>query len=163
MNYAQIRQFDTANGTGIACTLFVSGCNFFCKNCFNKEYQDFNYGNLWTDEVKNNFIKMCLNPNVDHVSILGGEPLSQDYDIMYNLIKSIKEEVRKPIWLWTGYTYEKLNIRQKEIVLMVDYLIDGQFIEELKNYKLKFKGSSNQRVIDIQKSLKNKEIVELQL
>ena len=159
MNYAQIRQFDTANGTGIACTLFVSGCNFFCKNCFNKEYQDFNYGNLWTKEVKNNFIKMCLNPNVDHVSILGGEPLSQDYETMYDLIKSIKEEVKKPIWLWTGHIYEELSIKQKEIVSMVDYLIDGQFIEKLKNYKLNFKGSSNQRILDVQKSLKENKVI----
>lgn len=159
MRYAQIRQYDINNGDGIACSLFVVGCNFLCPNCFNKAYQDFNYGEEWTREVEDKFIEMCKNPQVDHIAILGGEPLQQD-DRMGLLLYRLKHEVKKPIWLWTGYTFEELNPKQLEWVMdRVDYLIDGRFVESLKDMRLKFRGSSNQRVINIKESLQKGEVV----
>lgn len=147
MNYAQIRQYDLANGKGIGCTLFVSGCAFHCPNCFNKEYQDFAYGKPFDLETKNLFIEMCKNQNVDHISLLGGELLHQNLMSVIDLLSRLKEEVKKPIWLWTGYVYEEMDELRKIIVEeYVDYLIDGQFVEELKDLRLLYRGSSNQRV-----------------
>ena len=147
MNYAQIRRYDAANGNGIGCTLFVSGCTFHCKNCFNKEYQNFNYGKPFDLDTKNKFIEMCKNPNVDHVSLLGGEVLHQNLAIIVDLLSRLKEEVKKPIWLWTGYTYKEMDSFRKLIVeKYVDYLIDGKYIEELKDLNLLYRGSSNQNV-----------------
>lgn len=147
MNYAQIRQYDLANGNGIGCTLFVSGCTFHCPNCFNKEYQDFKHGNEFTAVIENEFIEMCKNKNVDHVAILGGDLMCQRFEDARRLLHRLQTEVNKPIWLWTGFTLEEL--RPKKIALLeayVDYLIDGQFVEELKDLKLCYRGSSNQNV-----------------
>lgn len=147
MNYAQIRQYDIANGEGIGCTLFVSGCTFNCKNCFNKDYQSFKYGTPFDLQTKNKFIDMCKNKNVDHVSLLGGEVLHQNLAIIIDLLSRLKHEVKKPIWLWTGYIYKEMDEFRKSIVdEYVDFLVDGQFIEELKDLKLLYRGSSNQNV-----------------
>lgn len=154
MNYAQIRQYDVANGSGIRTTLFVSGCNFNCKNCFNKEYQDFNYGNLWTKEVEYYFISLAKDQNIDGVSILGGEPMMQD-DSIYDLVKRVKDEVNKSIWLWTGYTFECIPEDKIKILPYIDVLVDGQFIQDKHHHSLQFRGSSNQRLIDVQKTLRS--------
>ncbi len=160
MNYAQIRQFDVANGTGIRSSLFVSGCHFECKNCFNPEYWPFDYGNEYTDEVMNKFVKMGLNESVEGYSILGGEPLDQlADDMLLKTVKLIKEKSNKTIWMWTGFTLETMNEKQKEIIQYVDVLIDGQFIDAKKDLTLLFRGSSNQRLLDVQKSLKKGEAV----
>lgn len=158
MNYAQIRKYDVANGEGVRSTLFVSGCNFKCKGCFNKEYQDFNFGNKWNRNIENIFISYIKNSNVRGASILGGEPLSQDNDLL-NLVKRIKTETNKTIWLWTGFKIEDLNDFQKQIVNYVDVLVDGQFVESKKDLRLQFRGSSNQRIIDMPKSREQKKIV----
>lgn len=146
MHYAQIRKYDIANGEGIRTTLFVSGCKFNCPGCFNKEYQNFNYGNEWTKEVEDYFIELGKDENVSGYSILGGEPLIQDKDTMVNLLKRIKNETHKSIWMWTGFTLETLTQDQLEIINYVDVLVDGKFIEELKDLKLAWRGSSNQNI-----------------
>lgn len=163
MKYAKIRKFDTANGQGVRTTLFVSGCKFNCKGCFNKEAQDFNYGNEFTREVEDEFIGYIKNPNVVGVNLLGGEIMQQDTSIILNLVKRIKEETGKNIWCWTGYKYEDLiKIDGKlEVLQYIDVLIDGRFEVEKRDLMLKYRGSSNQRVIDVQQTLKlNKVIIK---
>lgn len=163
MNYAQIRHYDVANGPGVRASIFVSGCTHNCKNCFNKEAQDFNYGNLYTKEVEDKFMKYILDDNTKGVSILGGEPLMQTMDnSLLNLLKRIKKETNKEIWLWSGYTYEEaiLSEKRKEILNYVDVLVDGRFEEENKSLLIKFRGSTNQRIIDLNKTRKEGKIVE---
>lgn len=160
MKYAQIRKLDVANGVGIRTTLFVSGCHFNCPGCFNKKYQDFEYGNEFTNERMQYFIDLGSDDNVTGYSILGGEPLDQTKDdTLLNLVKEIRKQSNKDIWMWTGYTFENLNEKQLEIIKYVDILVDGQFIEALKNAKLVFRGSENQRIIDVQRSIKENKVV----
>lgn len=162
MNYAQIRQYDIANGVGIRTTLFVSGCTFNCFNCFNKEYQDFKYGTKWTKDVEDYFINLAKDQNIDGVSILGGEPLMQDNDL-YKLIVRIKEEVQKSIWLWTGYTFEQIPEDKIKLLPYIDILVDGKFEQDKHHHSLQFRGSSNQRIIDVQKTLKSDKIELLKI
>jgi anaerobic ribonucleoside-triphosphate reductase activating protein len=143
IRYAKIRRTDISNGDGIRVSLFVQGCNIRCKGCFNKDTWDFNGGNEWTEEIENEFIILCNKPHIKAVSILGGEPLQQD-DTLLKLLIRIKKEVHKPISLWTGYKFESIPDDKKELLNYVDEITDGQFVEDLKDYRLKFKGSSNQ-------------------
>lgn len=163
MNYAQIRKLDVTNGPNIRTTLFVSGCTHHCAGCFNKDQQDFDYGNKFTKEVEDQFISYTLNPMIKGVNILGGEPMQQTKnDNLLNLLKRIKSEAKKPIWLWSGYTFEQIISDSKKLELLnyVDVLIDGKFELENRNISLKYRGSSNQRVLDVAKSLKaNKAIL----
>jgi len=156
MYYAQIRKYDTANGPGIRSSLFVSGCTLKCKDCFNEDYNNFSYGKKWTPEVCDKFIEMIKEPQIKGVSLLGGEPMDQirDDDLL-NLVKRIKSETKKNIWIYSGYTYDQilLHEKRKEILSFCDTLVDDLFMKELKDLKLRFKGSSNQRIIDIKKSL----------
>lgn len=166
MNYAQIRKFDVTNGPGIRTTLFVSGCTHNCPGCFNKEQQDFNYGNKWTYEIEEQFLQACNNSQVIGVSILGGEPMQQIKDTQFvDLLANIKHKVNKPIWVWTGYTFEELlsNPLQRRLLYFIDVLIDGRFIESKKDYNLLYRGSSNQRIIDVKESLAKNEIVQLNI
>ena len=160
MRYASIRDMDIVNGVGIACSLFVQGCSHHCKNCFNQETWDFNGGKEWTKEIEDEFIEICKRPYIDCVSILGGEPLDQDLD-MLELLRRIKKEVGKPIYLWTGYTWETIFSNEDYVLEMLilslcDYVIDGEYIDDLKDYRLKLRGSSNQRIIDVKKTLDSK-------
>lgn len=163
MNYAQIRHYDTANGTGIRTTLFVSGCTHNCYNCFNKEYQNFAYGNEFTDKQMEQIISYVKEEVVSGLTILGGEPLQQDIDTMIDFLKKVRQEVAKPIWIYSGYTYEEIiaDEDKKRILPYFDILVDGRFVEKLKNLKLKFRGSSNQRIIDVKKSIEQNEIVDI--
>jgi anaerobic ribonucleoside-triphosphate reductase activating protein len=166
MNYSKIRKFDVSNGPGIRTTLFVSGCTNNCEGCFNKDLQDFNYGDKWTKETEEEFIGYVKNPNVKGINILGGEPMEQIQDKdLFNLLKRIKEETKKSIWLWSGYLYEDIikNEDRLSILSLVDVLIDGRFEIDKRNISLKYRGSSNQRVIDVLKSLEKNEVVEIQL
>lgn len=165
MNYAQIRRHDVTNGPGVRVTLFVSGCTHDCPGCFNKEQQDFNYGNKWTKEVEDDFINKALDPKVVGVSILGGEPMQQDFVTFKNLLKRIKEEVKKPIWVWTGYLFGQLLLspESKELLQYIDVLIDGRFVEQKRDLMLMYRGSSNQRIIDVQKSLSSNKIIEIEV
>ena len=149
MNYIGLNKYDTANGPGIRVSLFVSGCTLFCKGCFNKESWKFNAGLPFTETVKQDIIKELKNPWISGFSLLGGDPLEPKlHSEVLDLVKSIKSEVpNKEIWLWTGRLYE--NEKDNEILNYVDVLIDGPFIQELSNKNLKYRGSENQRVLNI--------------
>ena len=160
MRYAQMRRYDVANGVGIRTTLFVSGCHFHCKNCFKSEYWPFEYGEEYTDAEMQKFIDMGKVDNVTGYSILGGEPMDQLSDnMLLKTVQEIKKQTGKTIWMWSGWTYENMNEKQREILKYVDVLVDGQFVDEKKNLKLLFRGSENQRIIDVPKTLAQGEVV----
>ena len=161
MYYADLRKYDTSNWSGINSTLFVSGCKHCCEGCWNKEAWNFKYGKPYTEEVEDLFISYIKDEHVVGACILGGEPFQQDLDIIFHLVKRIKEETDKPIHMWSGYTWEELIKRDKcvDILLWVDTLVDGRFELNKRDLTLKHKGSTNQREIDVQKSLKQGEIV----
>lgn len=165
MKYAKIRKLDVTNGPGIRTTLFVSGCTHNCKDCFNKEQQDFNYGEEFTKEIEDEFIEYTKARQVKGVNILGGEPMQQVKDnTLLNLLKRIRIETNKPIWLWSGYTLEEILRDEKrlEILKEVDVLIDGRFEADKRDIMLKYRGSSNQRVIDVKRTLKEDRVIELE-
>lgn len=162
MNYAEIRKLDVTNGPGVRTTLFVSGCTNNCEGCFNKELQSFNYGNRWTEEILNKFIEYVNNPNVKGVNILGGEPMEQTKDRdLVKLLDTINKKTGKSIWLWSGFLYEDIikDEKKKEILSFVDVLIDGKFQLNNRDISLKYRGSSNQRVIDARKSIEEGKII----
>lgn len=164
MRYAQIRKMDISNGAGIGQSLFVQGCNFHCEGCFNQETWDLDGGNEWTPEIEEGFLELLARPYIIRCSILGGEPLlDQNLDKITELIIKIRTmfpHIR--IWLYTGYTYEEAikDNKRQELIKMLDYLVDGRFIEEQKDLTLKFKGSSNQRIIDVQQTLIKGKVIE---
>ncbi|ONI38456.1 anaerobic ribonucleoside-triphosphate reductase activating protein [Candidatus Epulonipiscium fishelsonii] len=164
MKYAQIRKYDTANGVGIRTTLFVSGCTLNCKGCFNGQYKDFEYGEPWTKEIEDNFINHINTQNVQGVSILGGEPMDQDETLVY-LLRRIKEETTKDVWVYTGHKFENLvnNFQTLNILKYCDVLVDGPFIEKEKDLRLAFKGSRNQRIINVSKSLEQHKVILLDI
>lgn len=153
MNVAKILKMDVVNGDGFRTSLFVSGCARNCKGCFNKKAQDPNYGYEFTEEVKNKIFKELSNEHCSGLSILGGEPMSRLSDnriVIIDLCKEIKENFpNKTIFMWTGYTIEEImsSDDMKDIIKYVDVIIDGPFVEELKDIDLKWRGSSNQRII----------------
>jgi len=156
MNYAQMRKYDTANGPGIRSTLFVSGCTHHCPGCFNQDFQKFNYGQKWTDDAADAFIDMISDPQIKGITILGGEPMDQVHDDdLLNLVRRIKKEIGKDLWIYSGYTFEQIiaHEKRKKILSFCDVLVDGLFVEELKDLRLKFRGSSNQRIVDVRASL----------
>lgn len=162
MRYAQMRKYDISNGPGVRATLFVSGCTHNCEDCFNKEYQDFNYGKTWTKMDESVFLRYAEDKNIVGINILGGEPLQQIMDNdLENLLIKIKLITNKPIWLWTGYKLEDIANNSKAMAILknVDVLIDGKFKKELKDLKLKYRGSSNQRIIDMKKYFRYGKIV----
>lgn len=164
MKYAKIRKLDVTNGPGVRTTIFVSGCTHNCEGCFNKEQQDFNYGNDFTKETEDEFIELTKSRQIKGVNILGGEPMQQVMDdTLLKLLKRIKLETNKPIWLWSGYTFEEIinNSKRAEILREVDVLIDGKFEADKRDIMLKYRGSSNQRVIDVKKSLEQGTIIEI--
>ena len=159
MNYGIINKFDVINGNGIRVSLFVSGCHNNCKGCFNKQSQDFNYGKKFTTETQREILLALTPIYITGISILGGEPLEpENISTVYNLCKEIKEKFpTKDIWLYTGYTFE--NISSYLIMKYIDVLVDGKYIEEQKDLTLKWRGSKNQRVIDVKESLKQNKVV----
>lgn len=177
MNYAQIRSIDISNGEGIGVSLFVQGCKFYCYNCFNQETWDTNGGKPFTDKTQKLFFDLINHPYITRVSFLGGSPLIDENVItINNLICQIKDVFPdKKIWLYTGFLYEDIvntkitsDLKDKENLLKFsrrqavsncDVIVDGPYIDSLKDVNLKFCGSSNQRVIDVQKSLKENKVV----
>lgn len=154
MNYAQIRKYDIANGPGVRTTIFLTGCTLNCKNCFNKEYQNFNFGKVF-DEKAFAELMDCLNDdNIRGLSVLGGEPFD-NLGGLNDLIKNVRERSEKDIWVYSGYTFEELVQKDgtMDVLKNIDVLVDGRFVEELKDLKLKFRGSSNQRIIDMKRTL----------
>ena len=164
MRYAQLRRYDISNGPNIRATLFVSGCTHNCKGCFNKDYQDFSYGKEWTSITETLFLCYAKDPKVKGINILGGEPLQQTMDnSLADLLAKIKENTNKPIWLWTGYKLEDVinNTKIMNILQYVDVLIDGKFEEDKKDLNLMYRGSANQRIINLTKTFEKGEIVLL--
>lgn len=160
MNYGQIRKYDIANGPGIRTSIFVTGCSINCKNCFNKDYQDFSFGNKWTDQTTAEVIDYLKSDQVSGLTILGGEPFENTSGLI-DLLTDVEKEVDKPIWIYSGYTFDDLikNDLSKKLLEMVDILVDGPFIEEEKDLSLQFRGSKNQRIIDVKESLKSNKII----
>ena len=138
------------------------GAISIAPNCFNKEAWDFNYGQPFTKEVEDKLIDYAKDIHVNHVSLLGGEIFHQDLNIILNLVKRIKEEVNKPIYVWTGFTWEELlkDDKKIEILKYIDVLTDGRFEQDKKDMSLLYKGSSNQIEISVQESLKEGRIVK---
>nr|DAZ72050.1 MAG TPA: anaerobic ribonucleoside-triphosphate reductase activating protein [Caudoviricetes sp.] len=178
MRYAQIRSMDISNGEGVGVSLFVQGCPFQCKNCFNSDTWDFNGGKEWTEEIKDKFMKLIDRPYIKRVSFLGGECLAeQNLDEVLKLIQEIRISFpEKTIWLYTGYTWEQLVYsrmpsgvgkekeflnwnRRNEIISNIDICIDGEYVDNLKDLTLKWRGSKNQRVIDVKQSLAQNKVV----
>lgn len=149
MNYADIKKVDVANGPGVRVSLFVSGCRNHCKGCFNPETWDFNYGKEFDTKAWRGLEKALDYEYIDGISILGGDPFEpENIEMVTDLCYSIKKSYSdKTIWIYTGYVYE--DIKDLEIMKYIDVLVDGPFIESLKDISLKFRGSSNQRIIDI--------------
>ena len=164
MRYNKIRKMDISNGPGIRVSIFMQGCTFNCKNCFNKETHDFNGGKEFTDEVINKVIELAKPDYIVGLSILGGEPLHpKNIEGTTKLAKKFKSIYPdKNIWVWTGFLFDK-NLNNFEILNYIDVLIDGVYKDELHDFRLKYRGSSNQRVIDVKKSLKtnNIELIEV--
>mgnify|MGYP000736270705 CR=1 FL=1 len=182
MRYAQIRSLDISNGEGIGVSLFVQGCPFHCRNCFNPETWDFNGGEKWTEETKNKFLKLIDRPYIKRVSLLGGECLAEQN---LNDVLSLVQEIRisfpeKTIWLYTGFKWEQIMnikvmqpifscedlenkiqnvLKKQEIIKQCDVLVDGEYIDEQRDLTLAYRGSKNQRVIDVQQSLTQNKLV----
>lgn len=159
MNYGQIRKYDVANGEGIRTSIFVTGCNHHCKGCFNEEYQDFDFGDKWTDKETIEVIEDLKLSEVSGLTLIGGEPMEHPKELK-EIVEKIKSEVDKTIWIYSGFTYEKILEDEEKLALLkeCDILVDGLFIEKELDLSLRFRGSRNQRVIDIQKSLANGEV-----
>lgn len=158
MNYAQIRKLDISNGNNVGVSLFVQGCPIHCFNCFNKTTWDPNGGKPWTQEVEKKFLDLVNRDYIKRVSFLGGEPL---YDINLPTIKHLLQLIpnTKTKWIYTGYRWENLTREQQRVVTFADYVVDGPYVDNLKDMKLEFRGSSNQRIIDVKKSLETNSVV----
>ena len=164
MFYSQIFSCDTNNGDGFRVTLFVSGCTLNCKNCHNKDAQNFTYGNLYTKKTEDKIIELMSKEYIRGFSLLGGEPFDNLIDdTLIKLLKRIKQTYpNKTIYCWSGYTFENLLIRPNAIELLqyIDMLRDGRYIEELKNLNQYLQGSTNQRYINCRESIKQNKTVE---
>ena len=175
MRYAQIREIDISNGEGIGVALFVQGCRFACKNCFNTETWDFNGGKEWTQEVEDKFIELANKPYIKRLSILGGEPLAdENLDGVLHLVDRFRLLFpNKSIWLYSGYCFDDeecwvkpkndianiYRFMRQEIIKNVDVMVDGRYIDSQRDITLKWRGSSNQRVINCQQSLQQNKVV----
>ena len=160
MRYAKIRKMDISNGPGVRVSIFFQGCSFHCKNCFNQETWDFNGGLEFGDEEIKKILELAKSDYITGLSILGGEPMHpKNIENTTKLAKIFKETYpNKTIWTWSGFLFEDY-LKDKEVLSYIDVLVDGQFMDELKNPNLRWRGSSNQRVIDVKKTLKQGRVV----
>ena len=166
MNYGRIIKYDVANGEGVRTSLFVSGCTNHCPGCFNQEAQDFNYGKLYTQDTENMLLESINYSYISGLSILGGDPLCQD-DAGLITLNSLAHKVHslgKTVWLWTGFKWENFNFTnnfslQSLLLSACDVVVDGPFIEAEKDLSLAFRGSRNQRIIDVRETLGKGEII----
>ncbi len=169
MNYGEIKNYDIANGIGVRVSLFVSGCTHRCKNCFNPQTWDFNFGKEFTDETENEILKMLEPDYITGLTVLGGEPFEPaNQQRLLPFLQRVKAKYpSKTIWIYSGYLLDEELLKPSrarceytdEILALTDVLVDGEFVEELKNITLLFRGSSNQRIIDVPKTLKENKIV----
>ena len=160
MRYAKIRKMDISNGPGVRGSIFLQGCEFHCKNCFNPETWNFDGGLEFDNSVIEEVLDLCKEDHITGLSILGGEPMHQkNIEGTCLLAKKFKEEYpNKTIWCWSGFLFDQ-DLKDKEVLNYIDVLVDGQFVDEKRNPNLKWRGSSNQRVIDVAKSLKNNKVI----
>ncbi len=168
MNYGEIKKFDIANGLGVRVSLFVSGCRHRCPNCFNSATWEFDYGKLFTEETTEEILSAMSPDYINGFSLLGGEPFEpENQATICALLKRIKQEYpNKDIWCYTGFLFDSELLGRgraatetaREMLRYIDVLVDGRFVEELKDISLKFRGSSNQRIIDVPASLKSGEV-----
>ena len=169
MNYAEIKKTDIANGEGVRVSLFVSGCRRGCKNCFNKIAWDFGYGKPFTEEVEEEIIAALSPSYIAGLTLLGGDPMEpENQRALLPFVKKVRARLpQKNIWCYTGYTFKAGVIEEpqancevtRELISLFDVLVDGRFEESLKDIRLKFRGSSNQRVIDVKRSISENNIV----
>lgn len=158
MYYGKIRALDIANGPGVRVSLFVSGCRNRCKGCFQPETWSFTYGQEFTWETVHEIERLVNDPNVSGLSILGGDPFEpENRQWVETLCAYIKHNCGKSVWVWTGYSWA--DICDSGVMKYIDVLVDGRFEESLRDLRLKYRGSSNQRVINVQESLKSGEVV----
>ena len=162
MRYNVIRKMDISNGPGVRVSIFMQGCQFHCKNCFNPETWDFEGGQEFTEETIHKVLDLCQKNEIKGLSILGGEPMHPaNIEGTTKLAKAFKEKYPdKTIWAWSGFQFE--DLKDKEVFHYIDVLVDGQYKDELHDPTLKWRGSSNQRVIDIKESLKENKTVILE-
>lgn len=163
MNYATIKRVDVANGPGVRVSLFVSGCTHHCKGCFNAEAWDFSYGEPFTEKTQEALLGMMAPDYIEGITLLGGEPLEpQNQEGLLPFIRRVRRQYPgKSIWCFTGYDFEKDVLARmmaesevsRELIPLFDVIVDGKFVEEKRNLSLKFRGSENQRVLDVKKSL----------
>jgi len=160
MRYNKIRKMDVSNGPGIRVSIFMQGCTFHCKNCFNSETWDFKGGEEFTDETINKVIDLCKLDHIKGLSVLGGEPLHPiNIEGTTKLVKKFKETYPdKDVWVWSGFLFDK-DLKDKEVLNYIDVLVDGTYKDELHDFRLKYCGSSNQRVIDVKKSLEKNKLI----
>lgn len=160
MRYNKIRKMDISNGPGVRVSVFMQGCSFHCKNCFNAETWDFRGGEEFNDEVIDKVLELAKDDYIKGLSILGGEPLHpNNLKGTTKLAKAFREKYpNKTIWVWSGFLFDR-DLKDKPILKYIDVLVDGRYEDEKHDFRLKWCGSSNQRVIDVQKSLKEDKIV----
>ena len=160
MRYNKIRKMDISNGPGVRVSIFMQGCTFNCKQCFNPETHNFEGGKEFNEETIDRVIELCQNENVSGLSILGGEPLHpKNIEGTTKLVKTFKEKLPdKNVWIWSVFSFDG-ELKDKEVLKYTDVLVDGRYVDELRNPTLKWRGSENQRVIDVQKSLNNTDII----
>ena len=160
MKYNKIRKMDISNGPGVRVSIFFQGCAFHCKNCFNPETWDFDGGKEFTDETIEHILDLCDNDYIVGLSMLGGEPMHPtNLPGTTKLAKAFKERFpNKSLWSWSGFTYEDY-VSKQEVINYLDVLVDGQYKDELRDPRLKYAGSTNQRAIDVKKSLKKGKVV----
>ena len=169
MHYGEIKKCDIANGEGVRVSLFVSGCTHHCPGCFNKDTWDFSYGKEYTDETEQEIIEALSPDYINGLSLLGGEPFEpQNQQVLVQLLRKVREQYpQKTIWCYSGYLFDRELLSESrarceytdEMLSMIDILVDGRFVEKLKDIRLVFRGSSNQRIIDVKKSLNNGEVI----
>ena len=159
MHYGKIESCSIANGPGCRVNLFVSGCEHRCKGCFNPETWSFTYGKRFTEETEERLLELAKPAYVSGLSILGGEPLHpQNRKAVLDLVKKFKSRYpEKTVWLWTGYLWE--DVADQLIGSGVDVVVDGKFKEELKDLRLKYCGSKNQRIIDVKETIKTGDLI----
>ena len=166
MNFADLRPIDVANGPGIRVSLFVSGCTHHCRECFNPETWDFDYGTPFTEAEVQAVLKQLAPAHIRGLSLLGGEPFEpRNQQTVLALVKRVREKYpRKDVWCYSGYLFEalrdgKVGTHSRELLEQLDVLVDGPFVIEKKDLSLRFRGSSNQRLVDVPASLRTGEVV----
>ena len=162
MRYNLIRKMDISNGPGVRVSVFMQGCSFHCKNCFNPETWNFEGGKEFTDDTINQVLELSNKDQIKGLSILGGEPMHpKNIEGTTKLAKAFKEKYpNKNIWVWSGFRFDQ-DLKDKEVLKYIDVLVDGQYKDELHDFTLKWKGSSNQTIIHVQKSIKSGKVIEI--